>query len=243
MIPVIDSPTACHTLDREPGVIKGLRLVYPYEPSLLEGSCSCPMPLPGMSLDGCSREAGEVLAPCVLLYQSPRWVLAAVAPVGSWCKSWVPPSPVPPALSLEPWPVLWVGEVPGFPSILIAGKGWGCPGAGQAQRGLWGCKERAKPLWQRGHGEHTRVSAKAHGCVSAQTSGPGKVTGRGIRGEGREKRKAGGGKGKESPAVFCLVSSVSAVTQPPNSPSSCHSEAGGDYAEALSRIDSCGTRA
>lgn len=43
--------------------------------------------------------------------------------------------------------------------------------------------------------------------------------------------------------ALCLVSAVSAVTQAPNSPSSCHSEAGGDYAKALSRTDSCGTRA
>lgn len=107
------------------------------------------------------------------------------------------------------------------------------PGPGRPQEagfgvGIWGqllvgCRRAAKCRRQR---------ARASGHRKSYWGG------------GEKRAKGGGGRGRGGKSCgLCLVSSPSAVTQPPNSPSSCHSEAGGDYAEALSRIDSCGTRA
>lgn len=62
----------------------------------------------------------------------------------------------------------------------------GSPGAGQGQRGLFGCKV---PSGGAGHREHAGGSAQARGRVCAQTSCPQKVTWGGGEGERGRKKK------------------------------------------------------
>lgn len=159
----------------------------------------------------------------------------------------VTPSPPPRALAAVPqkawlaWPrgqsrggrAGWTVSVPS------ARQGWGGPRERGKVRGVFSAVRSPPAAWGTGS---TQAGARKHAdaCVPKRAA-PKKLLGGGGRREGKKKKR--GKKAKESPAVFCRVSSPSAVTQPPNSPSSCHSEAGGDYAEALSRIDSCGTRA
>lgn len=87
------------------------------------------------------------------------------------------------------------------------GSGGGSPGAGQGQRGLFGCKV---PSGGAGHGQHAGGSAQARGRVRAQTSCPKKVTwegggGRKERGE-EKKKKRKKSKGKSCSLLPCQFS-------------------------------------
>lgn len=142
--------------------------------------------------------------------------------------------------------LLTTARPPLAPGAGLHGGGWGLPHGTPPPEHPWAGETPGGRIWGQDLGAAARglqEGSKAPPATRTSERSPKKLPGRGgIKGGEKGQKEEEGGRGGKS-CSLCLVSSPSAVTQPPNSPSSCHSEAGGDYAEALSRIDSCGTRA